>query len=371
MSNTSGSSFSFLASIQVDYLLDGTSESFYHSTVFGDDWFGNISPDNDDHVIDEGIWAYTPVPTYPNSEDDDDTSIVMNAYGLLRSRWNQNNVPYVTRYNQSYGITPSFGMAPTCYDHFNVLNQYSDWESFSNEIKGGPHGPLHVLVGGAWGADWDRILSKKDYNPEYISAFAGHSLARMWRTGVLTCPKYCSSNTPLIHCKCICPNIENYIQHNRSQAVLLANYANEFISDDYFYGADSFRQIWLEIITHLPVVPCSDEHGKDISSFLLRLFCNELSDTHPIQVIQALSPSPVRLLTPDVGSSWDGMGVQGDMRGSEAPGDIVFWPVHPTLDRLWHYRRILVSGRRETLRLEFASDLAARGDGVLDCGARA
>lgn len=29
--------------------------------MFGDDWFGEASPDNALHTVDKGRWAYTPI----------------------------------------------------------------------------------------------------------------------------------------------------------------------------------------------------------------------------------------------------------------------------------------------------------------------
>lgn len=36
-------------------------EYYGDSEVFGDDWFGDASPDNTLHTVDKGRWAYLPV----------------------------------------------------------------------------------------------------------------------------------------------------------------------------------------------------------------------------------------------------------------------------------------------------------------------
>ena len=35
-----------------------------------------------------------------------------------------------------------------------------------------------------------------------------------------------------------------------------------------------------------------------------------------------------------------GPGVMGSMSTAAAPNDPIFWPIHPTFDRLWHYIRL-------------------------------
>ena len=45
----------------------------------------------------------------------------------------------------------------------------------------------------------------------------------------------------------------------------------------------------------------------------------------------------MRLLCND----YDDMAPQmGDLMNSGAPADPIFWPIHPTVDRLWQWRRI-------------------------------
>ena len=45
-----------------DYTREGGSDiAWYNSPVFGDQWFGTNSPNNADHVVDTGRFAYTQV----------------------------------------------------------------------------------------------------------------------------------------------------------------------------------------------------------------------------------------------------------------------------------------------------------------------
>ena len=52
--------------------------------------------------------------------------------------------------------------------------------------------------------------------------------------------------------------------------------------------------------------------GTDMTLTMLRLFCNDISG-----------------MAPQIGDSW-----------KREPSDPLFWPTHPTLDRMWHWRMI-------------------------------
>ncbi|CAM9966090.1 unnamed protein product, partial [Ectocarpus fasciculatus] len=71
------------------------------SVIFAADWFGDASPDNSLHTVDNGRWAYLPV--MQASTANDATDFVHNPYGLLRSPWNVDGTPFVTRYNLTNG----------------------------------------------------------------------------------------------------------------------------------------------------------------------------------------------------------------------------------------------------------------------------
>jgi hypothetical protein len=115
----------------------------------------------EDHVIDkEQLW-------FP--EDESDWTVagsaihVANPYGLLRSPWNWNPSPYVTRYNAVHGIANISGINGIIRDFYSGVG-CSDFQSFiSNQVKGQPlynflhfaedqvHGEIHFTFGGAGG----------------------------------------------------------------------------------------------------------------------------------------------------------------------------------------------------------------------------
>merc|ERR1711988_1275898 len=57
----------------------------------------------------------------------------------------------------------------------------------------------------------------------------------------------------------------------------------------------------------------TNAEGQDISEVFMRLLCNDFNDTVP---------------------------QMGDLMNSGAPADPIFWTIHPTVDRLWQWRRI-------------------------------
>ena len=92
-----------------------------------------------------GRWAFTPV-----LQDARKFSAITNPYGLLRSPWNTNPVPYLTRYSQVLGSQNDGYSLTTCDDFSTALSEY-DWigDLFA-KLDGKLHGPVHIMIGGHW-----------------------------------------------------------------------------------------------------------------------------------------------------------------------------------------------------------------------------
>jgi hypothetical protein len=84
-------------------------ERYVGVQVFQDDWLGEADPEG--HVVNKGRWAYLTIkahapvraahPAYSRVEEHVyviEQTQTHNVYGLLRSPWNANPSPYVTRY---------------------------------------------------------------------------------------------------------------------------------------------------------------------------------------------------------------------------------------------------------------------------------
>ncbi|CAN0067281.1 unnamed protein product, partial [Ectocarpus fasciculatus] len=152
------------------------------SVIFAADWFGDASPDNSLHTVDNGRWAYLPV--MQASTANDATDFVHNPYGLLRSPWNVDGTPFVTRYNLTNGVDTtdvvSCGQYQACFDS-------TELSDMNNCLNGGTHGPVHIKVGGEWNNPEENLAVKLGYS-DSIPLMTKY----LWRKGYLRTPKSCS-----------------------------------------------------------------------------------------------------------------------------------------------------------------------------------
>ncbi len=101
-----------------DFTLESTlytPKTFRYSGVFSNDWFGDSVCSNEYHTPSEGRFAYVPV-----MEDASKFSLLVNSYGLLRSPWNADPTPYLTRSNDIYNWENN--LKPSgCSEYYNSL----------------------------------------------------------------------------------------------------------------------------------------------------------------------------------------------------------------------------------------------------------
>merc|ERR1712070_463277 len=111
----------------------------------------------------------------------------------------------------------------------------------------------------------------------------------MFRNHWLNCPVTCAPDTPQSQCKCVCQDIESYLSDD---AALLGVMDVVFAGEDYYF---------------------KNREGDNDQKVILKLLCNDYDNMNP---------------------------VMGDSLEAASPQDISFWPTHPTVDRLFHHRRI-------------------------------
>jgi len=261
----------------VDMTITGSIDSFQSSIIFDDDWFGEIAPPS--KVMTRGRFAYLPVQTHMFNS----TTTVHNAYGYLRAPWNQNKIPYITRSNGMCGFRITD--LATCDQHYKLL-KVNAFDDFLRLSQYGPHGTIHIAIGGMWGSNWQSHLEKVGYNMSETGSFDNAIFTKyknMFRSRLLQCPEYCSADTSTNDCKCTCPNYDEYI----SNPVKLETVVNAFMI------------------------------GTDVDSkfyeVFLNLLCNKFEDSAPLL---------------------------GDQLESASPGDPSFWPIHPTMERLYLWKRL-------------------------------
>ena len=257
----------------------GDIHSWRSSIVFSDDWFGPAYTENS-NIVSSGRWAFTGV----------EASQEGNAFGLLRAPWNMNDIPYLTRSNATYGF--SLSDVPSCEDHYDVM-QLLTWETFGLEVQYKAHGTVHAMTGGVFGeSDYKTFLEEKLRLESSIARDIGlESFAtqkNLWRAEYMDCPSL--SACPTSDCRCSCPALTNYFNSSKT---ILASMSPIFYDDVNFQNIDD----------------------TDVSYDLLALLCNG---------IPGFAISKI-----------------GDNLESASPLDPSFYPTHPTLDRLLHWRRIL------------------------------
>jgi len=261
------------------YLYDHWSES----PIFDADWFGMSSPTNPEHKIDDGgRWAELLVPdgdTYSEWSIVDTGSLnpYVNGFGHMRSPWNNNPFQQLGRHNKTYSMTqyetmPDCSVLQSCFKSTSL----ADLNDCSN---GQTHGPVHILIGGAWGDgtlfdDEDISMVQK---PDKLLFFKV-----LWRMGYTRCPDTCTYGKP---CKCSVP--QKYIDEYGAEAILKAT--------NVYYALES------------------ELKNADDALFL--------------KVLRAVEDP----------------GIAGEMFSSAAAFDPTFWPLHGQLERLLGAKRIMIS----------------------------
>ena len=261
------------------YLYDHWSES----PIFDADWFGMSSPTNPEHKIDDGgRWAELLVPdgdTYSEWSIVDTGSLnpYVNGFGHMRSPWNNNPFQQLGRHNKTYSMTqyetmPDCSVLQSCFKSTTL----ADLNDCSN---GQTHGPVHILIGGAWGDgtlfdDEDISMVQK---PDKLLFFKV-----LWRMGYTRCPDTCTYGKP---CKCSVP--QKYIDEYGAESILKAT--------NVYYALET------------------ELKNADDALFL--------------KVLRAVEDP----------------GIAGEMFSSAAAFDPTFWPLHGQLERLLGAKRIMIS----------------------------
>ncbi|CAM9642571.1 unnamed protein product [Ascophyllum nodosum] len=120
-------------------------EPWTRSSVLQASIFGSYDPK--DHIVKDGRWAFLEIPSV---EPGNPGNLNTDVYGKLRSPWNTNDRPYLTRgMGQMCQINFDDYIAwPTCQKHYDLVTGYSDFYSWVWESMGNPHAPVHFWVGG-------------------------------------------------------------------------------------------------------------------------------------------------------------------------------------------------------------------------------
>ena len=78
-----------------------------------------------------------------------DFSEIHNPYGLLRSPWNTNPVPYLMRNRNTVGVNDAKYTMPTCSSWQAAFDRDTSLADVIQELNGDLHGMIHIMIGGA------------------------------------------------------------------------------------------------------------------------------------------------------------------------------------------------------------------------------
>lgn len=264
---------------------EGIVSDYWKLDMWRDDWFGNAT-NSPFHTPTQGRFAYQVVAK-------DWNSTIRNPYGYLRSPWNMNKNKFITRVHKLGGVTGRAIEWPGCQSHFDITFNYDSVYEYMWDIENAPHGAVHVMIGGYLKTgdvfdQLDGVIPDTAIGEamQYLYAI----VKGLWRdmphandsSVHFNYPTYCSDDTPQTECHMICPHDWNDTD---------GNFYNKFV------GSYQSKWPWLANIT---------EHWAIFAKWL----CN----------------------TPFA---------PGEHLESASPADPSFWPIHPTLDRLLIYKRLV------------------------------
>jgi len=286
-----------------------------------DAWFGSVDANN--HIADSR-WAHSYMP---KAATDTDTH---NSYGFIRSYWNNNPESEVSRHLfDACGSEPVHKAIPHCALHYSVLNS-KNLAMMQLLSPADGHGPMHVQLGGVYGgceegyagfiAKWGdymnedlttaqieatglsadtflkkwgstgqrRIMFEKAVMGEYFhiyrSFYRSHMCAVDNVPNYLECPEYCSPETPFEECTC---TVRKLVTGETTWQNLFPCVLNSAENRDFFN-----RTMPQELL-------------KDMVTFLA---------TSPVQ--------------------------EGEMVESASTADVLFWMIHPVIERLLAAKRL-------------------------------
>jgi len=275
-----------------DYTVEGQSQiKIQDSPIFQTDTFGSIhtprvgfngfSYEHDlitDGAIPDGRWAYAKVRAYnPYIARYPE---LKNAYGFLRSNWNMNPSPFVSRF------APVKWPMASCY-HFQQLLAAETVEEFTAQAPYLPHGSIHVNIGGIFGCELlqdfsDRKYIIGEYNIQHVCISWSFQIKELFRNNVMVFPEKCEysiDNPNHINCRYKCPAGYDAVIEQLT------------IINKYFDAANMTQHDW-----HYVAKFICDGDGSKI--------------------------------------------IQGDQLESASADDPSFWVIHPVMERALHLRQV-------------------------------
>jgi len=275
------------------------------SSVFTPDWFGSTA--TDEGILTEGRWAYTPVMLNAQSY-----SGITNAWNLLRSPWNSDPRPYLTRFESLFGFVDN-DRPRGCADYWFCLNA-KNWVDLGECMNTNAHGRIHQLIGGSWGGKYYDFLNMEILQNSswrnatlMVDTFLLDTEAfikKFWRAGYLLCPAVCAAEVLEEDCQCFCDFSMDIWENKTAYDVLVE----------------------LGILDILVSI--------DKTNFIQK------SESDGSYILDGISEEDTEIVWSAFVNATCQPGYIGTMYEGESPNDVTFWVIHTTMDRLWHWMRL-------------------------------
>uniref|UniRef100_A0A7S2XVF9 Tyrosinase copper-binding domain-containing protein n=1 Tax=Fibrocapsa japonica TaxID=94617 RepID=A0A7S2XVF9_9STRA len=265
--------------------------------MFSKDWFGSY--DDETHTLDEGRWG-----GLLKVQADQWDQPVHNSYGMARAPWNNNKTPLTQRFQELAGesVFSAFAGWPGCENHHLFATTPMTLIDVFHNVASITHGAVHPIMGGS--VD---VLDSYSALEEFITAedlvglraHAGRAARDLWRVGFTSCPDKCDMDTPVEECICSCGTLEEITE--KVHDIELFNMA-------WTYGA--------------PFLDGSN-YTRDEKIRYLKVVC-------------------------------DAAVLIGDQAEAFSPTDVIFWPIHPTVERLMQWNMLHI-GLKDEIWLDESS----------------
>ena len=189
---------------EYSYDAENLGDNWMQSELLSNEYFGGEGVKSDpNRAIPDSYFAGLEVPDGAAYTEWDVASTgtlnpFVNAYGQLRTPWNQRSDSYVSRNPLTYEATvyDSFPGCSTVSTYYNTKTL----GRMMNGLNGALHGPVHILIGGAWSDEGDSVN-------ELFSTFKSTQrilyFKIMWRAGITRCPTSCDEGEA---CVCSIPD---------------------------------------------------------------------------------------------------------------------------------------------------------------------
>ena len=179
---------------------------------------------------------------------------------------------------------------PKCEVMWDLESGQYSLKDFLRVAPYAPHGSIHALIGGAFecSAEFDALRDALELNVTVVNQWRSiifNGLKDMFRSGYLEFPESCDSSTPYAECASRCANLDSYVAANNSAML------EEYLGLIDFWGF-------------------LDDRPWDDRVRALKILCDA------------------------------GLNVLGDQLEASSPNDVAFWPIHPTVDRLFQWKYI-------------------------------